>query len=428
MKTKLLLGILLLLSWGGAGWAQVSRDVHWIHGVGGDADSWKPAADVFWGERRINTAVRDEYNSGNGVATMATGVRTASQNVAGPNLIGIAHSMGGMASRHIDVNNTGHFGAIVTFGSPLRGARIVNAVSSGEAEDYIANGISKLNRGPFAQLLIFMPQILGIDMSDWFANHIVRGIAGSLSLRNETIPDLSEESGYNQSFYGNATPTPKLFMWGDEDSPVHVRLAATFSTIRVPWWLFPLPPHPAFTISVSEGTAVDLWNGTRYYYGFMEDYNRTLGYMPWAFVERWRSREWAAGHEYMFSQSEGQWRAMTGASFVQSFPVSFWGPIPGTTEEDLWYCADNNLTDENCPYYQQYSYMAQIFLNTPTDGVVPVRSAIAEGTAWRPDDPNRIRRLGGDNHQSMRSSGQGIGELRNAFNQVYGPAFAIDTR
>ncbi len=410
MKTRKLLLTLLLLSAVNVGWAQIARDVHWIHGLGGDAGSWESTANLFYNERLINTAIRGQYETGQGAAVMANDIRNASFSNAGNNLIGIAHSMGGVGIRQVDVDETGHFGAIITFGSPLRGARIVNAVSNGEAETYIANAMNKLNQGPSAEG-VSIPQLLGISSTDFFANQVVREIANSLSLRNQTVPDLSEESGYNQGLYGVSTPTPKLMMWGDEDSPVHVRLAASFGNF-------------------DEGTLVSAWNAVRYIYGAMEDLNRTLGGVPFGLGSRarWRAGEWNAGHEYMFSQSEGEWRALIGASFTQYQPMTVWQVIPGTRLRDLMYCFDNNLDEASCPFYQLVTVQVPVFYNTPTDGVVPVRSQIAENTAWRPNDPNFIRRLGGDNHQSMRSSDAGRNELRSAFEGNFGNEFRIARR
>lgn len=427
MKTKQLLMTMLLLGVVSLVQAQIARDVHWIHGLGGDDESWEPTANLFQGERLINNAPRGSYETGEGVGRMAGDIQNASSNLAGPNLIGIAHSMGGVASRQIDVNNTGHFGAIVTFGSPLRGARIVNAVANGEAEDYISNGVGKLSRGPFSVALV-MPGIFGFSIADVLGWGIVILIAGSLDLRGQTVPDLSQESGYNQGFYGAATPTPKLMMWGDEDSPVHVRLAASFASLPVRvFMLFPRE-DPLFTLRIGENTAVDLWNGVRYVYGFWEDFYRTLGYIPFNFLARWRCQEWQAGHEYLFSQSEGQWRTMIGASFAQTQTYTVWTPYWGTTEEQLMYCADNNLLEGDCPYLYPATHTYQQFFNTPTDGVVPMNSQIAENTAWRPNDPNFIRRLAGDNHQSMRSSDGGRNELRAAFEGAFGQAFVISSR
>lgn len=422
MKTILLL--IMLLGVGSMSQAQISRDVHWIHGLGGDEGSWQTTAGLFQGERLINTAIRGPYPTGEGVGTMANAVRNASLNVAGPNLIGIAHSMGGVASRHIDVNNTGHFGAIITYGSPLRGARIVNAVDNGEANTYIATGTTLLLRGPQSDNNI-APLLNNVPAPDALADGVVNLIVGELQLAAPTRADLGQESGYNQSLYGAGTPTPKLFMWGDEDSPVHIRLASAFAQgpVRIPIGPFTL------TFNVTEESAVNAWDFARYIYGTMEDWHRTLGYIPFIGAShRWKANEWHVGHEYMFSQSEGQWRVLTGSSYSQDYLISFWGPRPEATESDFWYCADNGLFDGDCPYNQLYQYTVQYFYNTPTDGVVPVRSQIAENTAWRPDDPNFIRRLGGDNHQSMRSSDAGRNELRAAFDERFGAAFRIDRR
>lgn len=421
MKTTIL--GLLLLGVCSVGQAQISRDVHWIHGLGGDQGSWQATAGLFQNERLINTPIRGTYPTGQGVETMANDVRNESLNQSGSNLIGIAHSMGGVASRHIDVNNTGHFGAIVTFGSPLRGARIVNAVANGEANTYVATGVARLLRGPNSDNNI-APLLNNIPAPEALANGVVGMIVRELQLFAPTITDLAQESGYNQGFYGAGTATPKLFMWGDEDSPVHIRLASSFAQnpIQIP------VGAGAMTFNVTEDQAVNYWNTARYVYGFMEDWHRALGYLPFQSAHRWRANEWQVGHEYMFSQSEGQWRAMIGASSVQSFVASYWEPRPGVTEEELWYCSGQGWIDGNCPYLQQVLYTIDLFINGPTDGVVPLNSQIAENTAWRPNEPNFIRRLGGDNHQSMRSSEAGRNELRTAFNRAYGLAFAIDTR
>lgn len=159
---------------------------------------------------------------------MASQIQANSQSLAGSNLIAIAHSMGVMASRHIDVNNTGHFGAIITYSSPLRGARIVDAVDNGEVNAFISRGTFRLSEGPLASPTIGTIVILGYPLVTWFEHRLVRQTINDLSLVGQTVEDLKQESPYNQQFYNSYTPTAKLLLYGEEDNPILPRLAAGF--------------------------------------------------------------------------------------------------------------------------------------------------------------------------------------------------------
>lgn len=408
MKTAQVLLVLLGVS--NLSLAQVSRNVDWIHGIGGDQGSWAETAQLFQQERLINTSINTAYETGEGIGFMANQVQAESQGVSGNNLIAITHSMGGVASRQVDVNNTGHFGAIITFGSPLRGARIVDAVVNGEINTFISRGTYQLAQGPATLPVITPIIILGYPLLSWFENRLVRQTVNSLSLRGQTIDDLREESPYNQQFYGNATPTPKLMLWGEEDNPILPRLAAGFQ-------------------GGDEQEAVDSWDNARQGYGTGEDICHAFTFIPiigLAFIPAYQA--WRAGHQYMLYEADGQWRTMIGASFTQTYSYSVWLPFLTATYQELMYCAENNLIDGDCPYMYQIVYHYSYFVNTPTDGVVPVRSAIAENTAWRPDDPNRIRLLEHNNHQEMRRSAAGRRELSAAFEGNFGDAFRIGRR
>lgn len=210
---------------------QAQRNVHWIHGLGGDDTSWQQFADELGGQRQIPVNTRNGYQTGNGVGGMVVDIQGQIGGTAGGTAIGICHSMGGMAGRQLDVQNTGFFNGLITFGSPLRGARVANNINNGVATDYVANAFHQLRKGPF-RANFPLPQIIitGLNMIEnidtFVGERIVQQQRDDLSLTTATANDLSEDSGYNQQFYGNSTATPKLIYWGNETSPIHVRLYA----------------------------------------------------------------------------------------------------------------------------------------------------------------------------------------------------------
>lgn len=99
----------------------VSRGVDWIHGLGGDASSLEADDHFFHGERLIDLPYRNSYPTGDGIETMAILARSWT---GGSNRLGIGHSMGGVAVRHITLDNSTHWKGVVTMGSPLRGAGV----------------------------------------------------------------------------------------------------------------------------------------------------------------------------------------------------------------------------------------------------------------------------------------------------------------
>ncbi|TAF94127.1 MAG: hypothetical protein EAZ46_10965 [Runella sp.] len=378
------------------------RNVHWIHGLGGNATSWQLFGNDFNIQRNILTNTVGDYNTANGVGGMVGDIQNQIGGAAGGNSIGICHSMGGVAGRQLDVQNNGFFGGIITFGSPLRGARVVNNVNNGVATQYIDNAINKLLAGPqsepiFNAIIRYFQNRGNLPIQDLSGNGIIQEVRNQLGLTPQTTNDLAEESGYNQGFYGNGTNTPKLIFWGNENSPIHVRLAAGAAGADEEQW-------------------VGSWNSARQTYGAMRDYNYT---MRWAFpillsLFNWRGNQWARGYDYLLDQSENEWANLIGGGFSFQQTVTDYLFV-GINLEDY----DNCIIAANGDPNQ---------IHDQTDGLVPRRSQIAENTAWSSNA--EIRELAGNNHQEMRTSNRSRFELNRAFDgqSQAGPAFSIPTR
>ncbi|TAE27128.1 MAG: hypothetical protein EAZ91_16600 [Cytophagales bacterium] len=353
----------------------------------------------------VNT--HNGYETGNGLNTMVGDIQNQIGGTAGGTALGICHSMGGVAARQIDVQNTGFFSGIMTFDSPLRGARVVTNVNNGVAADYISHAVSQLRKGPFRQYFpipqIALP-IAGIRDIDFFAGErFVQSQREEQNLTPATAADLADESGYNQQFYGNATPTPKLIYWGNEVSPIHIRLFAG-------------------SLGVNEESAVNAFNEIRQYYGDQRDENYTL---RWIFFGAfpfytWRGDGWAAGYDYLAGQSENEWANLIGAgySYTRSYyTFEFVGTDYNAYLDCVNYANGDPVQIQNCEntYFQWVHHDEVVFARDQSDGLVPRRSQVGEGTHWSGSN-SEIRELANNSHNEVRRSNESRFEINEAFN------------
>lgn len=400
---------------------QAQRNVHWIHGLGGRATSWQQFSQEFGGQRQILENTHNEYQSGNGVGGMVADIQTQIGATAGGTALGICHSMGGVAGRQLDVLNNGFFSGIITFGSPLRGARIANNVNGTAAQDYVANAVSQLRKGPnrqlfpIPQIITYSPviqsilAILGIhDIDDFIGQRVVQGQRNELNLTPATATDIGEESAYNQVFYNAVTQTPKLVYWGNEASPIHVRMFAGTQP--------ELLGHV-----ISEQELVDGFNAVRQDYGNFRDVNYTL---RWAFPAlfpyyNWIGNGWADGYDYLAGQSENEWSNLIGAgySYLQGYySFEFVGTDYNAYQDCVNYANGDPQQIQNCEntYFQWVYHDYYVYVRDASDGLVPRRSQIGENTAWTNSNAE-VRELPNNSHNEMRRSNESRDELNQAF-------------
>lgn len=361
----------------------------------------------------------ESYNTGDGVGGMVQDIQNHIGAGTDPTGIAITHSMGGVATRQIDVQNNGRFGGVITFGAPLRGARVANNVNNGVANDYVANAVYQLRKGPFRSLFS-IPQVIlayyGIkDIDNFVGDMVVQEVRNSLSLTPTTANDLAEESGYNQAFYGNSTGTPKLVYWGNEASPIHIRLFAG-------------------SANIDEEATINEFNNVRQIYGTVRDVNYTLRWtFPLLFPYfNWLGDGWADGYDYLAGQSENEWSNLIGAGYTVTQQVTNYEFV-GNNFYDYEDCVNNANGDLNqiqiCDntYFQWVTRDVQVFIRDQSDGLVPRQSQVGEGTAWTGNA--EIYELPGNSHNEMRRSDQSKDELNQAFDGNRGDRnFFIPTR
>lgn len=367
-----------------------SRDVDWIHGLGGDASSWQNVATTYSGQRQITGGTRFGYNTGNGIPSFANDLNAFT---GGANTISIAHSLGGTAVRQLDIQNSSHWAGNITVGSPLSGAQIAVSARNGVAQQFINQGISELLRGPAAGsigltiispgvgIFIRVAGILGSLFSDNIASAVVSKIIDKLSLTNTTASDLDPNGSYMNSVANQSTGSPKIQIWGREDNPILWRLAGTFSDETDQW-------------------GVDLANEAAGLYNTAADIEFVTSFVP-PFIlihgyYNWRGHQWMAGANWLRDTANPAWQTVIGAGYATRQTIQ-------VVEYD-YSCGDQarlcNPDDTNCDDSQCLRWVnreVDVYVVDQSDGVVPARSARNDSRAWR----GHIVEAPGINHMEM---------------------------
>ncbi len=224
MKNYLKIAIIMLT------WAMFSqkanaqdRDVIWVHGYNDDANFWQGYSNMFATERQMNSNNRDYATiNANGVPEMANQINIGNAN----NTVLVGHSMGGVAAAEADNGVRG----IITVGAPMDGAAIANAVANGSVEGEIRYAIRQLTAGPKFQFSLAYG-IVGLFTGELLGRILEEVLVKIINLdsysSDEAFTDLQEESAYMNQANRYRAATPKISMWGNENSPVHYRLASS---------------------------------------------------------------------------------------------------------------------------------------------------------------------------------------------------------
>lgn len=230
-KIKILLSILLALISILSVKAQNDRDVVWVPGYGEDRSFWSEYAELFNLEREM-TLDNVEFFDRDGIVPIANRVQTRI-NTTKENTIIVGHSLGGVVAAQTDFNEGGVRG-IVTFGAPIGGARIANSVEDGKVDDEIKHAVHELTRGPSAQYFYLYDIVSvgnkiwnGKDLGNIIGDYIINLAGYNDFIADQTFQDLKFGSDFMTNEEYNLG-TPKISVWGNENSPVHTRLASSF--------------------------------------------------------------------------------------------------------------------------------------------------------------------------------------------------------
>lgn len=416
--------MVVLACWAMATVAQAqSRGAVWVHGLAAGADEWAQWADLFTRERQLNTQSRGSFTSQQGVATMAGQVRGSYG--ANPQSIYFGHSMGGVVGRHIDTDpgtqNT--FGAIITAGSAHDGARIANAARNGEVASAIADGAYNLGIGPSAQLGMALFGVPGLVVSSigvgQAVNHLESVVNQKLGagFSNQSVTDFMEGSSYqNGSQRNTQTSTAKLLIYGNEESPVHWRLASeqVYNDERMVGWARAVSDYYEAAMWTNYGIAAGL--------GFL---TLGLGAIPYVYI----AVQWSRGMNWIRHDSERIWNYLIGSGIPSTFQVCYdWvdqNAVLACMGADIPGYAQNMLDYETCLAQSTVRVCNTYYASTngQSDGFIKGPSQAGFNVPWA---NNAIREEAiGVNHLEMRKHPRMAEIYNQAFDGTYGQSFRV---
>lgn len=316
------------------------RNVFWAHGFNSSGDFWN--AEYARAQRDYKVkSTGFSYNTFNGVPAYSDLLRSGSSAIAGPQTIAIGHSMGGVGIREADRDNTNLYGGMIAFGSPLDGAKAANAAIAGTpVTQFITQSIDNLRRGPIASSSRSKWQVFKSSVTDALTGGglsvIIRAFASSpiLDITNDavggfqqaistnydpssqSVADLAEGSSYFNTIKDFTNSKPRIFAYGEEESPVHARMFissitfdANFTNLLLTAYNTAGLGYKAAADGINTGWTPICWDSCR-------DRKR-------------REKEaWNVGYDYINRGWEIAWNQLTGARYLESY----------TSYEDFYEC------------------------------------------------------------------------------------------
>ncbi|MCI4668060.1 MAG: hypothetical protein MRZ79_07855 [Bacteroidia bacterium] len=404
------------------------RNVVWMQGLGENSTVWNVYRNLFDAERCINGRIQNA-NTDDGINTFANAFTiTLAGNMGAaqansPQNIAVGHSMGGVVARSIDQGGVGlNFGGIVTVGSPNNGADIVNSEQAGDVEDVLEDGCNQLARGPASQL----PLILTIVVNGWLRQDLCNQLATDVvpqvledntGLISQSANELAVGSPEMVTLNNNITNTPKISIVGNENGPIHWRMASSF-----------------LTANQDDQVLVDVANGFRGVYNFFYGYNLSLGIVNSIFgflnpinwfsaaLHLYRAHEWKQGRDWL-DRSEDLWNGLINCHRFETISVT--SDVHECDEYlesgdylDWEYCMDAcDYHPDDC--YSTVTTTEEIFVRRPSDGLFCDDRQTVNGLA-----PNNVLEARGVNHNeetntTFLQTDQGNDEMERLFNLIW---------
>lgn len=388
------------------------RNVFWAHGLNSNGDFWNAEYARAQRDYKVRSSGFARPTE-QGVQAYANLLRTDSSPIRGSRTIAIGHSMGGIALRQADRDDAGLYGGVITFGSALDGAHIANDVIAGTPIDrFVNSSVENLRRGPIATATRSKWQafkdIVNNTLKGDLKSELVRTFAsGRLveitadltggfneAVRNnfnpnsQSVRDLAENSAYFNTIRNYSSSKPKIFAWGDENSPVHARMMVSSITLDNNFANLLITGYNQVAIAYRSAA-----NGI----------NTNGGVLCWKSCQDSRRREkeaWIAGADYLERGWEVAWNQITGARFQETY----------TTTEQVYECdgtsplapqpisgdCDYNGDCDNCGWVSRRVTRTR-WVNQPSDGLIRQSSQIGAISRWG----GQAARLPGANHLEM---------------------------
>lgn len=416
----------LLLLWALPTQAQ-RRDVVWLQGLGAPSSSWNIYRNLYDQERCIN-GYAFPATTGQGLQTFQNGIEIgmsgSSVSNNSPRSIAIGHSTGGIIARRMvqDTVPAFDFGGIITVGSPNRGADIVNSLNNGAVQATVADACNRLAAGPTSNGL----GTLTIIINGWTRQQLCNSLSTNIlmpaigfasGLTSPTAQELRVGSQAMQTVNSNLTTKPHISIWGDEQSPVHWRLAGSYATGNQ-----------------DDQQVVDIANGFRNAYHAQFLVNQSItGFLAvfgffhpqaWIMVPVYQLRAlaWKQGRDWL-DRSEDQWNGLINCHRWETrtitVPMTTCGPLPRDEWQDcVRQCRLGG--GPNCITTPR-TITQHFFMRYPSDGFFCEDRQIIPGL-----DPNGpdVYRARGVNHSEETNTTfgntlNGNDEMGDIFNQIW---------
>jgi hypothetical protein len=282
-------------------------------------------------------------------------------------------------------------------------------------------------RGPLAELGYSAYFVVGVAASalvpklrEIFRNDFTSTYGG------DTITDLAEGSGYIEGIRTFSSPTPRVYIWGNENSPVHWRLLS--STLRYnnnqPWqdgedqeWANIASSFAA----VYESRAIT---------NAASSVVAAIALNPAAVYFAWLSLEWKAGRDYIRTTSESDWANVIGAESGYVYNSSTYVTNVCTNEYYYGTCGQyqdpqvRQACQNSC--FQTVSYSYTFAVQSGSDGLVAGYSQRSDASQWQVAEGDRYQ-ADEVNHIEMRGHVNMSVQLRRVFDRN-DPAFSIPRR
>lgn len=417
------------------------RNILWAHGLNSNGDFWNDEYARAQRDYRIRST-GFSFPTNEGVIPYTNRIMNASQGIRGAQSIGIGHSLGGVAMREIDRQDPNMFGGYITFGAPLDGARIANGVIQGTPiNQFIIQSVDNLRRGPIesstrskwdqfrdsvtdvfnggkgiASMLIrsFASRPI-LDITNDLTEGFQQSISDIYNPNDPSVRDLAENSNYMNSVRSYNSILPKLKVYGEINSPSHLRLFLSTITFDT-----------NFT-----NLLMGSYNGVASAYKLAGD-GISIGFWPLCGSscrdrQRRQREAWYIGNDYLVRGWEVSWNRLIGASVLESYTVTepvyvcdglhplALEPYTGSDCYDL-YCDDCRWEYRNVTY--------QRWVNQSSDGLIKKSSQVGELSNW---GGNEVR-LSGVNHLEMGIHPNTNPLLVRVFNGNNGPFFQTARR
>jgi hypothetical protein len=391
------------------------RRVTFLHGLGG-VDQWDPFVDFFENgpnSRRMDIA-NNNYSSAGGFNTIAAGITGN----FGATSVAICHSMGGAIARRLNRTGQREIGGIITVGSPMDGAPVANSVVNGDAGRAIGDAVYALGRGPLTLLGLnsLSIQIKGNLIGSGALSNVLSVIVGPSTFGNDaaTLEDLKVGgAGIEADKNADPTNTPKISIWGNEDSPTHWNIMQTQSHL----------PTITFSGIPIQLTVPELATGFSYAYLAASIVCATIAvinwYNPYGWYNAYAAYQWWAGYDWIANDSERIYNNLIGSDLVVQQCYQYPTLIYTYPDE----CDDIPSRWRNCrPTVQTAMATAcvQVHNNGISDAFIPSVSQRGEGSrSWRTGSGQTITTIEAmhmNHFEELQPENQ---EMRDIFDRIF---------